>query len=68
VLVADEPTGNLDPDTAAQTVQLLVRVNALGTTILFATHNSELVNTLRRRVVALQQGRIVRDRVDAGYE
>ena len=46
VLVADEPTGNRDPDTAAQTVQLLVRINALGTTILFATHNSELVNTL----------------------
>jgi cell division transport system ATP-binding protein len=68
VLVADEPTGNLDPDTAAQTVQLLVRVNALGTTILFATHNSELVNTLRRRVVALEKGRIVRDQTDAGYD
>jgi cell division transport system ATP-binding protein len=67
VLVADEPTGNLDPDTAAQTVQLLVRINALGTTILFATHNSELVNTLRRRVVALENGRVVRDRPDAGY-
>ena len=68
VLVADEPTGNLDPDTAAQTVQLLVRVNALGTPIIFATHNSELVNTLRRRVVALDQGRVVRDQVNAGYD
>jgi cell division transport system ATP-binding protein len=68
VLVADEPTGNLDPDTAAQTVQLLVRVNALGTTIVFATHNSELVNTLRRRVVALENGRIVRDELEAGYD
>jgi cell division transport system ATP-binding protein len=68
VLVADEPTGNLDPDTAAQTVQLLVRVNALGTTIVFATHNSELVNTLRRRVVALEGGRVVRDQTNAGYE
>jgi cell division transport system ATP-binding protein len=68
ILVADEPTGNLDPDTAAQTVQLLVRINALGTTIVFATHNSELVNTLRRRVVALEAGRIVRDQADAGYE
>ena len=68
ILVADEPTGNLDPDTAAQTVQLLVRVNALGTTIVFATHNSELVNTMRRRVVALENGRIVRDQSDAGYE
>jgi cell division transport system ATP-binding protein len=68
VLVADEPTGNLDPDTAAQTVQLLVRVNALGTTVVFATHNSELVNTMRRRVVALENGRIVRDQADAGYD
>ena len=68
ILVADEPTGNLDPDTAAQTVQLLVRVNALGTTIVFATHNSELVNTMRRRVVALEAGRIVRDQVNAGYD
>jgi cell division transport system ATP-binding protein len=68
VLVADEPTGNLDPETAAQTVQLLVRINALGTTIVFATHNSELVNTLRRRVVALEGGRIVRDETDAGYD
>ena len=68
ILVADEPTGNLDPDTAAQTVQLLVRINALGTTIVFATHNSELVNTMRRRVVALEAGRIVRDQSDAGYE
>ena len=68
ILVADEPTGNLDPDTAAQTVQLLVRVNALGTTIVFATHNSELVNTMRRRVVALEAGRIVRDQADAGYD
>jgi cell division transport system ATP-binding protein len=68
VLVADEPTGNLDPDTAAQTVQLLVRINALGTTIIFATHNSELVNTMRRRVVALDKGRIVRDQSDAGYD
>ena len=68
ILVADEPTGNLDPDTAAQTVQLLVRVNALGTTIVFATHNSELVNTMRRRVVALEGGRIIRDQVNAGYD
>jgi cell division transport system ATP-binding protein len=67
VLVADEPTGNLDPESAAQTVQLLVRINALGTTILFATHNSELVNTLRRRVIALEAGRIVRDQKEAGY-
>ena len=49
-------------------MQLLVRINALGTTIVFATHNSELVNTMRRRVVALEGGRIVRDEADAGYD
>ncbi|MDE0001315.1 MAG: cell division ATP-binding protein FtsE [Rhodospirillaceae bacterium] len=67
VLVADEPTGNLDPDTAAETVQLLVRINALGTTLLMATHNRDLVDTMQRRVVALEAGRIVRDEQRAGY-
>ena len=67
VLVADEPTGNLDPDTAAETVQLLVQINALGTTLLMATHNRDLVDTMRRRVVALEAGRIVRDEQRAGY-
>ena len=68
VLVADEPTGNLDPETAFQTAQLLVRINAVGTTVLFATHNSELVNIMRRRVVALAGGRVVRDQTNAGYD
>ncbi len=67
VLVADEPTGNLDPDTAAETVQLLVQINALGTTLLMATHNRDLVDTMQRRVVALEAGRIVRDERHAGY-
>ncbi len=67
VLVADEPTGNLDPDTAAETVQLLVQINALGTTLLMATHNRDLVDTMQRRVVALEAGRIVRDEQRAGY-
>ena len=67
VLVADEPTGNLDPDMAAETVQLLVRINALGTTLLMATHNRDLVDTMQRRVVALEAGRIVRDEQRAGY-
>ena len=67
VLVADEPTGNLDPDTAAETVQLLVQINALGTTLLMATHNRDLVDTMQRRVVALDAGRIVRDEQRAGY-
>ena len=67
VLVADEPTGNLDPDTAAETVQLLVQINSLGTTLLMATHNRDLVDTMQRRVVALEAGRIVRDEQRAGY-
>ncbi|MAG36574.1 MAG: cell division ATP-binding protein FtsE [Dehalococcoidia bacterium] len=67
VLVADEPTGNLDPDTAAETLQLLVRINALGTTLLMATHNRDLVDTMQRRVVALEAGRIVRDEQHSGY-
>ena len=67
VLVADEPTGNLDPDMAAETVQLLVQINALGTTLLMATHNRDLVDTMQRRVVALEAGRIVRDEQRAGY-
>lgn len=67
VLVADEPTGNLDPDTAAETLQLLVQINALGTTLVMATHNRDLVDTMQRRVVALEAGRIVRDEQHSGY-
>lgn len=67
VIVADEPTGNLDPNTAAETLQLLVRINALGTTLLMATHNRDLVDTMQRRVVALEDGRIVRDEQHSGY-
>jgi cell division transport system ATP-binding protein len=68
VLIADEPTGNLDPATAFETIRLLVKINALGTTMLIATHNRELVDIMRRRVVHLEQGRIVRDEVNAGYD
>ena len=67
VVVADEPTGNLDQATAWETIQLLVRINALGTTVVVATHNQELVNTMRRRVVALEDGKVVRDELGGGY-
>ena len=67
VVIADEPTGNLDRDTAWETVQLLVRINAIGTTVVVATHNRELVDTMRRRVIALENGRVIRDEVGGGY-
>lgn len=67
ILIADEPTGNLDQDTGRETIQLLVRINALGTTVLVATHNRDLVDMLRRRVIEIDKGRVVRDEVGGGY-
>ncbi len=61
ILIADEPTGNLDPVTSWEIIKLLTRVNELGTTLVMATHNAEIVNALRRRVVHLDHGRVVRD-------
>ncbi|MCI2252965.1 cell division ATP-binding protein FtsE [Domibacillus sp. PGB-M46] len=70
VVIADEPTGNLDPDTSWDIMRLFERINERGTTIVMATHNKDIVNTLRRRVIAIENGRIVRDeqRGDYGYE
>jgi cell division transport system ATP-binding protein len=67
VLIADEPTGNLDPVTSWEIIKLLVRVNELGTTLLMATHNAEIVNALRRRVIHLERGMIVRDEREGLY-
>jgi len=61
ILLADEPTGNLDPDTSWGIIQILSRINARGTTVLVATHDNQVVDRLIRRVVALDGGRIVRD-------
>jgi cell division transport system ATP-binding protein len=66
LIIADEPTGNLDPLISWEIIQLLLRINELGTTVLMATHDAEVVTALRRRVVALEDGRIVRDEV-GGY-
>ncbi len=66
LIIADEPTGNLDPLISWEIIQLLLRINELGVTVLMATHNAEVVTSLRRRVVALEEGRIVRDEV-GGY-
>jgi cell division transport system ATP-binding protein len=68
ILIADEPTGNLDPVTSWEIIQLLIQINGLGTTVLMATHNQEIVNAMRRRVLALEGGHLVRDEAAAAYE
>ncbi|MDW7674643.1 MAG: cell division ATP-binding protein FtsE [Bacillota bacterium] len=67
LIVADEPTGNLDPDTSWEIMDLLTEVNKRGTTIVMATHAKEIVNMMRKRVVALEHGKIVRDEARGGY-
>lgn len=68
ILLADEPTGDLDPETSWGVIQLLNEINSWGTTILMATHNAEIVNTLKRRVVSIKNGKITRDKVEGKYE
>lgn len=68
IVLADEPTGDLDPKTAWGVIQLLNEVNSWGTTIVMATHNQEIVNTLKRRVVILKKGKIVSDKKEGKYE
>jgi cell division transport system ATP-binding protein len=65
--VADEPTGNLDPATSWELMQLFLGINAAGATVVMATHNRDIVDVLRRRVVAIDHGRIVRDDVTGRY-
>lgn len=67
VLIADEPTGNLDPENSWEIMNLLERINLQGTTILMATHNSQIVDTLRHRVIAIEDGRVVRDEAEGEY-
>ena len=67
LLLADEPTGNLDPDTSVGIMQLLYRMNQTGTTLIVATHDHSLVDRMRRRVVELDEGRVVRDEIAGGY-
>mgnify|MGYP001940127048 CR=1 FL=1 len=70
VLIADEPTGNLDPETSWEILEVLEEVNRLGTTVIMATHHSDIVNRARHRVIAIESGRIARDEMegDYGYE
>ncbi len=67
ILLCDEPTGNLDPRISLEIVHLLGRINRTGTTVVMATHDDEIVNDLRRRVVQLEAGRLVRDERDGTY-
>jgi cell division transport system ATP-binding protein len=68
ILLADEPTGNLDPATSLDIVHLLDRINRAGTTIVMATHDSAIVNAMRLRVIELHEGRVIRDVADGSYD
>lgn len=67
VVVADEPTGNLDPINTAEIGKLLLRINELGTTVILVTHNKDIVNNIHRRVISLDNGRIIRDEETGKY-
>ena len=67
LLLADEPTGNLDPETSIGIMQLLYRINRAGTTVLVATHDNAMVDRMRRRVIELRKGRIIRDEATGMY-
>ena len=68
VLLADEPTGNLDPKNARMILDLLFKINKMGTTVIMATHNAELVNSAKNRVINLNQGKITKDVKEGRYE
>lgn len=67
ILIADEPTGNLDPDTSKEIMKLLLQINRRGTTVLMATHDREIVNLMKQRVIAVEKGRVVRDELGGKY-
>jgi cell division transport system ATP-binding protein len=68
ILVADEPTGNLDPKHAWDVIKVLEKINRYGTTVLLTTHNQEIVNKLKRRVITLKDGKVASDRANSGYK
>lgn len=68
ILLADEPTGNLDPTTSWQIIKLMKKINKLGTTVIMATHNVDIVNSLKTRVIELEKGKVVKDEKEGKYE
>jgi cell division transport system ATP-binding protein len=68
ILIADEPTGNLDPKHAWDVIKVLEKINRYGTTVLLTTHNVDVVNKLKRRVITLQHGKVASDRANADYK
>ena len=68
ILIADEPTGNLDPKHAWDVIKVLEKINKYGTTVLLTTHNQDIVNRLKRRVVTIKDGQIISDKANAEYE
>ena len=68
LVIADEPTGNLDPDSAEEILDLLMKINKTGATVLLATHNQHLVNKLQQRVIRIENGKIVSDLAHSGYK
>lgn len=67
VLLADEPTGNLDPTTSWEIVELLSKINSWGTTVLMVTHNADIVNAMKKRVIVMKKGKVVRDEPAGSY-
>jgi len=67
ILLADEPTGNLDPTTSVGIMKLLDRINRTGTTVVMATHDSQIVDSMRRRVIELEGGKMIRDQSRGVY-
>ena len=68
MLIADEPTGNLDPETAWDIMTLLSDINARGTTVVVATHAKDIVNKMKKRVIQIEEGNIIRDDKKGGYD
>jgi len=68
ILIADEPTGNLDPKNAWEIIDLLQKINSFGTTVLLTTHNKEIVNSLKKRVITLSKGKVTKDQKVGKYE
>lgn len=67
LIIADEPTGNLDPDTSYEIMKILDQINLQGTTIVMATHDKDIVNRIKKRVIAIEHGKIVRDEMKGAY-